>query len=196
MTMLHERIKEARKKAKLTQEQLANEIGVKRAVISKYENGMIEPSLKQLQAIADALKCDPAWLQWNESIDDREQSVINTVRLLNLQDEYDQRIAEVATQRMEYEFKCHGYSFSDDEKELVKHLSKLNANGWQKAIERVEELEEIPKYTKRFDQITSQEREAMKSANSWDDVYRILTNDAVPADLPTELSSQPDGKEG
>lgn len=40
----------------MTQEELAQKIGVKRAVISKYESGSIEPSLTQLQKIADALE--------------------------------------------------------------------------------------------------------------------------------------------
>ena len=51
-----ERIISARKRAGLTQAQLAAAIGVKRAVISKYETGAIEPSISQLQKIAAALK--------------------------------------------------------------------------------------------------------------------------------------------
>lgn len=50
-----ERIRALRKKKGMTQEELARKIGVKRAVISKYESGSIEPSLTQLQKIADAL---------------------------------------------------------------------------------------------------------------------------------------------
>ena len=50
-----EKIITARKRAGLTQEQLATAIGVKRAVISKYETGAIEPSISQLQKIAAVL---------------------------------------------------------------------------------------------------------------------------------------------
>ena len=39
-------LKRRRKEANLTQEQLAEIIGVKRSVISKYENGTISPSLE------------------------------------------------------------------------------------------------------------------------------------------------------
>ena len=39
-----------------TQEQLANAVGVKRAVISKYESGAISPSYEMMQKIADALQ--------------------------------------------------------------------------------------------------------------------------------------------
>lgn len=53
--MLGDKIRAARKSAKLTQEELAERIGVKRSVISKYENGIIDPSISQVQSIADAL---------------------------------------------------------------------------------------------------------------------------------------------
>ena len=53
--MLCENIKEIRRRKGLTQTQLANLIGVQRAVISKYESGMVEPPIKTLQKIANAL---------------------------------------------------------------------------------------------------------------------------------------------
>lgn len=54
--MKTEKIRQIRKEKEMTQEELARRIGVKRAVISKYESGSIEPSLTQLQKIADALE--------------------------------------------------------------------------------------------------------------------------------------------
>ena len=48
-------IKKIRKEKNITQEQLANILGLKRSVISKYENGMIDPSVSQAQKIADIL---------------------------------------------------------------------------------------------------------------------------------------------
>ena len=44
-----ERLRDARKAMKMTQEDLAKKIGVKRAVISKYETGLISPSADTLQ---------------------------------------------------------------------------------------------------------------------------------------------------
>ena len=64
--MLGDRLREARKGAKLTQEELSKIIGVKRSVVSKYENGIIEPSISQLEKIAGALKVSPAYLLGNE----------------------------------------------------------------------------------------------------------------------------------
>lgn len=60
--MLHQKLREARENANLTQEALANLIGVKRAVISKYESGMIEPSVSQLKRIAAALNVSVTYL--------------------------------------------------------------------------------------------------------------------------------------
>jgi transcriptional regulator with XRE-family HTH domain len=54
--MKAEKIRQIRKEKGMTQEELAKKVGVKRAVISKYESGSIEPSLTQLQKIADALE--------------------------------------------------------------------------------------------------------------------------------------------
>lgn len=53
--MIGTKIKDARKRAGLTQEELANLIGVKRSVISKYENGQIEPRFQTIREIANAL---------------------------------------------------------------------------------------------------------------------------------------------
>lgn len=48
-------LKDIRKEKGLTQDDLAAAVGVKRAVISKYENGSISPSLDMLEKIAEAL---------------------------------------------------------------------------------------------------------------------------------------------
>lgn len=55
-----ERLRDARKAMKMTQEDLAKKIGVKRAVISKYETGLISPSADTLQKIANVLNVSVA----------------------------------------------------------------------------------------------------------------------------------------
>jgi len=58
-----ERIKEARKAAGLTQEQLGNMIGVKKAAINKYETGIVS-DLKQsiIKSLSEALNVSPCYL--------------------------------------------------------------------------------------------------------------------------------------
>lgn len=52
---LGSRIRQARDRAGLTQEQLAERIGVSRTAIARYESGEIEPKLHNLAAIAETL---------------------------------------------------------------------------------------------------------------------------------------------
>lgn len=52
---LGERLKQLRKDAGLTQEQLAQKAGLKKQNISRYENSHIEPNIRTAKRIADAL---------------------------------------------------------------------------------------------------------------------------------------------
>lgn len=53
-----ELIKDRRKKAGFTQQQLAALIGVNRVTVTKYESGKILPPIDKLHDIAAALQCD------------------------------------------------------------------------------------------------------------------------------------------
>lgn len=55
MLLLGRRIKQAREQAGLTQEKLAERIGVSRTAISRFELGEIEPSVRNLAALAKEL---------------------------------------------------------------------------------------------------------------------------------------------
>ena len=48
-------IQDARKSEKITQEELANRIGIGKAYISKIENGIVEPGIGTFYRIIDAL---------------------------------------------------------------------------------------------------------------------------------------------
>jgi putative transcriptional regulator len=50
-------MKSIRESKNLTQEQLANSLGVSRSWIEKVENGKVEPSLKLALRIANFLEC-------------------------------------------------------------------------------------------------------------------------------------------
>ena len=55
---LGNRLKQARKEKGLSQEELANLIGLKVGTVSKYEQGDRTPGIGKLQLIANALDCD------------------------------------------------------------------------------------------------------------------------------------------
>ena len=57
MNAIGQRIKSARQKANLTQEQLARKSGLATITIRQYELGKRQPRLEQLRQIADALGC-------------------------------------------------------------------------------------------------------------------------------------------
>ncbi|MFI5880779.1 helix-turn-helix domain-containing protein [Streptomyces sp. NPDC051554] len=63
-----ERIRTVRLHRELTQEQLANAIGIDRRSIHRYETARRDPSLSMLVRIADALNV-PLWLLVSDSIE-------------------------------------------------------------------------------------------------------------------------------
>lgn len=58
------RIKTRMKEIGITQEALANKMGITRGAITHYLAGRREPPLRQFQKLADILDTDPAWLQF------------------------------------------------------------------------------------------------------------------------------------
>ena len=65
--MGHYRIQEARKAAKVTQDELAKVLNINRATLSRYESGIIEPPASQLQRIAAALGVTVDYLMGREA---------------------------------------------------------------------------------------------------------------------------------
>lgn len=122
-----QRIREARLQAKLSQKELADRLGVSASLIGQYENHIRIPKYETQQKIAHALGVD-VYAIFSDS--QRELFVEGEVNVIIAKHE-------------------DGYYFSDAEKKLIKAFSKLSNEGQQKAIERVEELTEIPKYQKK-----------------------------------------------
>lgn len=66
-----ERIKEKRLEAGLTQEELADKLGLKKSAIAKYENGRVENIKRSIiQKMSIVLNCSPSYLMgWDNSND-------------------------------------------------------------------------------------------------------------------------------
>lgn len=64
---LGERIKQLREQQGLSQPALAEEVGVTKQAISKYEKGMDIPSSMTLCSIADAFNCSTDYLLGRDS---------------------------------------------------------------------------------------------------------------------------------
>lgn len=169
-----EAIRHFRKQRGWTQEDLANAIGVKRATISKYENGTISPSLDQLKAIADALDISLTALLLYDAplggfLDLTElvasfnaclQVVLDnpetpsSLKLFIEQNRPDEfRIQQTLTAIAANE-KIAKMQFDDEtstiETKLLLAFNKLNIKGQEVAVDRVEELGQIPAYQRRL----------------------------------------------
>ena len=118
-----EHMREARKKAGLTQAQLAEKSGVATISIHQYETGKRTPRLEQLVYIASALEIDPSEFASFAS-DDEDDRTKNYIAI---------RFAESETWRSRLD-------------EIGKDLANLNDKGQLEAVKRVKELTEIEKY--------------------------------------------------
>lgn len=126
-------LREKRKLRGISQEQLANILGVTKSTISKYELGLREPSFSQLQLISEALNVDIYELLTGESKEIYFQSAVDWI---------------------EFQNRSAGYCYTEPESRLVSAFDRLNEDGQEKAIERVQELTEIQKYQARKAEIS------------------------------------------
>ena len=71
MASLGERLKELRTGRHLTQQQLADKIGVAKNTVSVYENGIRRPSYEVLEAISDYFNVDVSYILGIEDVSER-----------------------------------------------------------------------------------------------------------------------------
>ena len=110
-----------RKEAGLTQKELAEKIVVAPITIQQYERDVREPSFETIEKIATALG-----VEWIDvfAVDGKR---------------------EVQKQRKKSD------DFTEKESQLLSHFRNLNDNGQTVAVERVQELAQIPAYQRRAD---------------------------------------------
>ena len=110
-----------RKEAGLTQKELAEKIVVAPITIQQYERDVREPSFETIEKIATA-----RGVEWIDvfAVDGKR---------------------EVQKQRKKSD------DFTEKESQLLSHFRNLNDNGQTVAVERVQELAQIPAYQRRAD---------------------------------------------
>ena len=152
MKVLGENIRHIRKVKGLTQEELAQKAGLSTMSIRRYENGERIISEKVLYKISKALD---VWI--DDFFPDGEEIDANNFpwytsppHILIIDGE---RKYEIPTNEKTYRILSYGlrYSFSIEEREIVKNLSKLNSDGKKIAVERVKELTEIQRYQSKLE---------------------------------------------
>src|SRR5579872_2586756 len=72
------RIKARMEELGMTQEMLANKMGITRGAITHYIAGRRQPPLRQFQKLAAILKVDPAWLQYGTKVNEYEATRTGT----------------------------------------------------------------------------------------------------------------------
>ncbi len=132
-----EYIKKARQEKGLSQKALGQLLGVSQQHIAQYESGKRTPKFGTAQKIATALDVD---------INDLLASTLEDspiYRAFKKNNSLDSALAHDYVNRKLTE----GIDWKPIDIEMVKMFKTLNETGQLKAIERVEELTEIPRYT-------------------------------------------------
>ena len=115
------RLREARKQAKLTQEQLGNLVGCAKTTITGYETGKSEPSMAILSKIMDAVGVDANFIFQDEQQERREvhatpqemENIIFKYRLL------DEQSKDFILRVLEYEFSRRNQSIKENGKKRI-----------------------------------------------------------------------------
>lgn len=163
----------------MTQKQLAEKIGIDPSTLRKYESGRLNPKIGTLRKIADALGCDVADLDdslsgpVDSSVMDAVREAVSSVLEQNsalsaaseklkvsAKDAVNAAITPELRAQMEQISKAAlaaAYRTSaknkpvSKEAQLLQHFRSLNDDGQTVAVDRVEELAQIPKYQRATD---------------------------------------------
>ena len=171
MAINFEKMRKARKAAGLTQDDIAKILGVNRATISKYETGLIDPSIDQLEAIANALSMRPFELMSPEMQEvffsgynmlyhtrryhaasteedalDASDDAFDLISYFDELDEFGQKRALACVRAATGRPPIIDAEPPHDIDLTVTALYRLNSTGQKEARKRVEELTEIPRY--------------------------------------------------
>lgn len=186
------KIKEARKNRKMTQDQLASELGVKRAVISKYETGFITPSVEQAQKICDILNVPFLELI---GVTPENNSDSERKRLEQLVLDYIEKHEEFELPKLldlcyyddnGLRFKGDNINFDD----LVITFDRLNYEGQQKVAEYAEDI--LPRY--RRQEAPQQAINPTEGSPTSPPCQQVGT-DTAPQEAPQQAINSAEGKD-
>lgn len=151
-----QKIKEARKKAGLTQKELGQKLGLSFQAIAQWENDLRNPKFETLKKISDALGVSTSWLIYGEGDPDQislldldvfEGELKKAVRKGNGAVELSESSAKKILDDLQ--------NILDDAleeadwQELFRLYQGLNREGQRVALERLDELAQLPKYQRQ-----------------------------------------------
>lgn len=135
-----QRIKAARKKAEMTQAELAAKLGIPYQSIGQWERDIRNPKRETLERIADALGVYYLDLYGDEESSEIAAFIQSGMKLgLN---------AQTALQRSEFlaEYREQGYEFTSDEARLVCAYNRLNDIGQAQILLLAENMTEMRQF--------------------------------------------------
>lgn len=130
-------IRDVRKQEGMTQNELAEKLGINRATLSKYENGQIDPTISQLEKISEILDVSLFDLIPSE----KHKSITDGFEL-----GYWEREAEF---RDEVDFACDELARRKEDTQYFRLLlsyESLNTEGQKMVVEYAEALESSPRF--------------------------------------------------
>lgn len=164
-----ENIKAARKKAGMTQKDLAKKLGIPYQGISQYERGVRNPKIATVKKIAEALNISPTELMSGELLAKYDILEIlaseirdDMIRQAETPEEWNEAVNTKITDIQE------NLVYAEQEKKrrylLLTAFNRLNQKGQEKAVENVENLLFVPDY--RDDKkISSEDIRPLKKPN-------------------------------
>lgn len=120
MSSISVRIKDARKLKKLTQAQVAEELGVTTSAVSQWEQGATEPSISNLEKLSRLLDVTFEWLATGRGISGIEDYLVDITAMYKADD------------RLIY--------LSEDQKRFVEAFATLPPQWQQRAVEVIEAI--------------------------------------------------------
>ncbi len=135
-------LKQLRLEKGLMQTKIAEDLGISKSSYSLYESGKREPNMEMLEKIADYFNVDIDFLlgRTNKMFEE----YFEQQKLLNIDNKERHHL-------LIYYYNTLERTGRDSLMEILANLQVLNKRGQKEASKRVEELTEIPRYTKPDD---------------------------------------------
>lgn len=133
----------------MTQKELGEKLGgVPQQQIGRWENGKSNPKLNTIQKIAAALSVN---------VNDLLESPLDDSPIYQVLKNVDCSDSPVSRNFINAQLTIQVHDWQQIDIELIKTFKKLNEDGKAVAIERVEELTEISRYTQKGSNTTDKE---------------------------------------
>lgn len=146
-----ERIKKIRQENGLSQKELGKKLNVSQQMIGQWETGKSNPKIETLRRIADTLEIGLWEIVELDQMDlnTRIQEIKKMISQLTPEGlkEFDRLTTEALNENQE-SIQKKQETTAVQSKEMLRAYSRLNNAGRKEAVKRINELAEIPRYTK------------------------------------------------